>query len=255
MLTISVAAYAFDSTNTRSVRELFSGSSPSWVDDLHVGKTRMLLTPNGLMTDALEQMFWNRSVDRVVLLPGAKPTDSLPAGVGAVAGDGTLLADKHPVTGPVLVDEYASSVQVRNAARLGSGPTSVLYRPANALQLRLVAVGHFHDDWLADHGELIVWPDAKGGRVAGRVVFHVNVPPAAGRMQFQFRSKSETRAFNANSGGEQTFGVPVCGRGPVVLLFHVTPAGHLGDGRVVSARAKAPQFVPDAHACAVRASS
>jgi hypothetical protein len=250
---ISIAAYSFDSSNTRAVRDLFAGSNPSWVDEAHAGRAQLLLTPNGLMTDALEQLFWNRSVDRVVLLPGAKPTDTLPAGKGGVAGDGTLLSNGRPVTGPVLVDEYASAVQVRDAKRLGAGPTSTLYRPAGTLKLRMVTLGRYHDGWLADRGESIVWPDAAHGRVAGRLVLRVSVPEAAGNMTFRFRSGQTTRTLVVRTGAARTLQVPVCGRGPVTLPFDVSPTGHLGDGRVVTASARTLEFVPDARACAFAA--
>src|SRR5262249_38677465 len=56
MCALSVGAYSFDSKNTRSVRDAFSGSDPSWVDNLHAGPVRMVLTPNGISADPLEQM-------------------------------------------------------------------------------------------------------------------------------------------------------------------------------------------------------
>src|SRR5262249_40192734 len=41
---VSVAAYSFDSSNTRAVRDMFAGSDPSWVDEAHAGKAQLLLT-------------------------------------------------------------------------------------------------------------------------------------------------------------------------------------------------------------------
>jgi hypothetical protein len=247
---LSIAAYAFDATNTQSVRQAFSGSNPSWVDKLHPGPVHMILTPNGLMADALEQMFWNKSVDRAVLLPGAKPTDSLPAGKGTVAGDGTLLADGHPLTGPALIDQYASSVQVRDATRLGSGPTSVLYRPTGALKLRLVAIGQYDQHWLGDHGAFLAWPNATGGRIAGRIVLRISLPAGARTIPMQFRGKHMTRDVRVGPGTSRVLSLPVCGTGPVELVFRALSSGRLGDGRIVSVRSQPPVFVPDARACA-----
>jgi hypothetical protein len=247
---VSVAAYAFDSANTRSVRQAFVGSNPSWVDELHLGHAHLLVTPNGLMADALEQMFWNRSVDRAVLLPGATPTDMLPTGHGAVAGDGTLLVDGHSLTGPVLIDQYATSVQLRGALRLGSDPTSVLYRPRGALKLRLLAVGQYDQRWLGERGVLIVWPDAKGGRVAGRIVLRLSLPAAAGKIKVRFRGTNVLRVVEVSPGTSRVVHIPICGTGPVELRFTAMTSGRLGDGRMVSVGSQPPTFESDAHACA-----
>jgi hypothetical protein len=232
------------------VRQAFVGSNPSWVDELHLGHAHLLVTPNGLMTDALEQMFWNRSVDRAVLLPGATPTDMLPTGHGAVAGDGTLLVDGHPLTGPVLIDQYATSVQLRGALRLGSDPTSVLYRPRGALKLRLLAAGQYDQRWLGERGVLIVWPDAKGGRVAGRIVLRLSLPAAAGKIKVRFRGTNVLRVVEVSPDTSRVVHIPICGTGPVELRFTAMTSGRLGDGRMVSVGSQPPTFESDAHACA-----
>jgi hypothetical protein len=249
---LSVGAYSFDSTNTKSVRQAFAGSNPSWVDDLHLGPVRMVLTPNGLMADALEQMFWNRTVDRAVLLPGAKPTDSLPAGKGNVAGDGTLLVDGHPMTGPALIDQYSTSVQVRGAKRLGSGPSSVLYRPAaGPVKLRLVAIGQYDQHWLGQRGAFLVWPDTAGGPLAGRIVLRLSLPAGARTIKVQFRGKNVLRTIVISAGSHRVVQIPVCGNGPLELVFAATSSGRLADGRIVSVGSQPPIFERAARACAV----
>ena len=251
MSVLSVAAYSFDSANTRLVRQTFVGSNPSWVDELHVGNVRMVQTPNGLMTDALEQLFWNRSVDRAVLLPGAKPTDTLPVGNGKVTGDGTLLVNGHPLTGPALIDQYSTSVQVRNAKRLGSDPTSVLYQPARALELRLVALGQLDRHWLGEQGAFLVWPDTTGGRVAGHIVLRLSLPAGARTIRMQFRGKRLLRNVAISPGSPQVLNLSVCSMGPVEVTFAAQSSGRLGDGRIVSVRSRPPVFEPTARACAV----
>ena len=49
------------------------GDNPSWVDDAGVGPTTLLLPPGSRLADA--KLFWNNSLDRMLLLPGAKPPD------------------------------------------------------------------------------------------------------------------------------------------------------------------------------------
>jgi hypothetical protein len=249
MTVLSVGAYAFDATNTSSVRDAFAGSDPSWVDNLHVGRVHMVITPNGVQADALEQMFWNRTVDRAVLLPGARPTDLFPVSRTSVAGDGTVLVHGKPLTGAALFDEYAASVQLRKAQRLGSGPTSVLYRPAGALQLRLVAIGQYNKGWLGKLGALLVWPDTQGGHVAGHIVLRLGLPAGAATIHVQFRAQGMSRLLSIHAGTSQVVRLPICGTGPVDVLFAAGSSGRLGDGRIVSVRSQPPVFVPTRGAC------
>ncbi len=253
MCALSVGAYAYDSANTHTVRAAFVGGNPSWVDELHVGKARLVMTPNGLMADELEQLFWNKSVDREVLLPGARPTDLLPVGKGTVRGDGTLLVDGHPLTEPALIDQYSTSVQVRDGKRLGSDPTSVLYRPAGALKLRLVAIGQLNTHWLGERGAFLVWPDVRGGPVAGHIVLRLSLPAGAGTIRMQFRVKHLLRNVAISPGKPRVLRLTVCGRGPTDATFAAQSSGRLGDGRIVSVRSQPPVFEPDPRACAVSA--
>jgi len=251
MAATSVAAYSYDGRNTRNVRDVFAGPSPSWIDALHVGATRMIVLPDDLRTDSLEQLFWNRSVDRVTLLPSAFPIDMLPAQQGSFTRDGKVLTNGRPTTGPVLLDEYGSSVQVRNATRLGASPTSVLFRPRGALRLRLLAVGEYHDHWLADRGGVVVFPDRAGGSIAGHVLFTVQDPPGARTVTLSFRRGTRSVASFAVRGGEtRMLSVPVCSSGTTVVDFHGTTTGQLTDGRLVSVRSMPPRFVADSATCA-----
>jgi hypothetical protein len=251
MTATSVAAYSYDARNARNVRDVFAGPSPSWIDALHVGPARMIVLPDDLRTDSLEQLFWNRSVDRVTVLPSAFPIDMLPVQQGSFAHDGTVLTSGRPTTGPVLLDEYGSSVQVRSATRLGASPTSVLYRPHGALRLRLLAVGEYHDHWLADRGGVVVFPDRAGGRIAGRVVFAVEDPLGARAATLAFRRGARRVAsFDVRGGEARILSVPVCASGTTVVDFHGTTTGQLTDGRLVSVRSMPPRFVADRRACA-----
>jgi len=202
------------------------------------------------MTDALEQLFWNRSIDRAALLAGAKPTDALPVGKGTVRGDGTLLVDGHPLTDPALIDQYSASVQVRDAKRLGSDPTSVLYRPAGALTLRLVAIGQLDKNWLAERGAFLVWPDVKGGPVAGHITLHLSLPAGAHTIRMQFRGRHLLRTVAISPGTPRVLSLPVCGNGPTDVTFAAQSSGRLGDGRIVSVGSTPPVFTPDPRACA-----
>jgi hypothetical protein len=250
MLLTTVGAYAFDAGNTKAVRSTFVGADPAWVDALGTKNALLLATPGNLKTDTLEQLFWNRSVDRLALLPGAKRTDLLSTLHANVRADGTLVVAGKPVTSPVLVNEYGSSVQFRNAARLGADPTSTLVRPHGALQLRLLAVGAYSNGWFARSGVLYVWPSARDGRIAGRISLRLHVPEQEGTVTVGFNGRGIEKTVVVRPGANEVE-LPVCTRGPVAIRFGASRFGGLGDGRVVFAQGPAPRFTPDPAACTV----
>ena len=90
LVAASVGATSADLSNVRLSRAQFVSPNPTWVDDANVGKVTAVATPlanTGLLT---EQLYWNRSIDREVVLSGADPTDAFAASPVTVAGDGTL---------------------------------------------------------------------------------------------------------------------------------------------------------------------
>ncbi|MDX6484870.1 MAG: hypothetical protein QOF43_23, partial [Gaiellaceae bacterium] len=189
MVALSIGAYSFDGNNTKAVRGAFVGDAPSWIDATGAHPVALVATPRGLMTDALEQLFWNRSVDRIGLLPGSKPTDLLSALKADVRNDGTLTLDGEPVTRPVLINQYGSAVQVAHADRIGSDPTSVLYRPHGALKIRLLAVGRYSSGWADSKGVIYVWPTQANQRLSGRVDWRLRVPEGVGRIPVSFTGR------------------------------------------------------------------
>src|SRR5919108_5487073 len=100
----STGATLFDTNNSRNVRESFLPSERSWVDEAGLGDVA-LLQGFARRTEASAQLFWNRSVDEVLLLPGTVPPDSFAASGTKIGADGTLIAGGQPVRRPLLVDE------------------------------------------------------------------------------------------------------------------------------------------------------
>jgi hypothetical protein len=249
MLALGAAAYSFDGGNTKRVRDAFVGATPSWIDASGVRPVALVATPGGLMTDSLEQLFWNRSLDRIALLPGAKPTDLLSALKADVRNDGTLTLDGKPVTRPVVLDEYGSSVQVADAKELGSDPTSVLYRPNGALKIRLLAVGRYRTGWADSKGVIYVWPTDASLRLAGYVRWKLRMPAGTGRASVSFTGRGVQGDVVAEAGRTVPVTLPVCVRGPVAIVYDAGLTGP--DGRsTVFAQSSEPRFTPDASACA-----
>jgi hypothetical protein len=159
-----------------------------------------------------------------------------------------VLADGHRSRVP-LIDQYATSVQVRDAKRLGSGPTSVLYRPRSGA-LRLRPSPSARSTAGSASGAVRRVARRKGRKVSGRIVLRLSLPAGAQPVRMQFRSKSgAVRNLQVGGGTSRVVSLPACGTGPVEIAFAATSSGRLGDTRIVSVGSKPPTFEPDPQAC------
>ncbi len=131
----SAAAYSFDLGVARTVARTHLGTPYDWVAGAAGGPAALLVLPGYDVTDPRVQLFWNRTVDRLLLYPGVKAPDPWASLRVEVAADGTLLAGGRPVTGPLLVVGGPPGRRLRNAVVLGRTPTATLWRlhgPAKA---------------------------------------------------------------------------------------------------------------------------
>jgi hypothetical protein len=239
----------FDQRNARAVEAAFLPADRSWVDHARVGDVTLVKSYGGRRSDALEQAFWNRSVNRIVLLPLAKPADVFGTSGVRVAEDGSLSVDGRPLRGPLLVDNYASTVRIRSAERIASAPNYVLIRPTGTARLALYAMGRYNDGWLSRAGGFTLWPEPGEERLAGRLTFSLTAPPEALPMTVTFRSKGqEQKVVDVEPGTTRRVSLPVCSRGLWSAEFLANAAAQL-DTRLVSVRSTAPVYRPDAAAC------
>jgi hypothetical protein len=250
---VMLAAYAgaadFDRRNTNHVRTLRLASNLSWVDAAGVGKTALLQAWGGQRTQAMEQLFWNRSVDSVLLLPGAVPVDAFRTGSVKVARDGTLLLGGKPVTGPLLVDGFGSLVQLRDARVVARAPLYTLWLPRGSARLALYFAGRYDDGWTTPASRIDLWPD--GARpLAGRLVFGVDQPAIAGAATLHLKLPSGAiELVRLRAGHRTAVSLPVCSARPWRVLLGFDQSGISGE-RIVSAKTTKPVFRPDPAICA-----
>jgi hypothetical protein len=238
----SAGAVAFDNRNAAAVRVAFLPDDPSWVDRQGVEDVVLVRGAHGVKTEALEQLFWNRSVDRVALLPGAEELDHVHSPSLRVGGDGTLLLDGRPVRNPLLIDGFAGTLRLADADLLGSSPSFMLWQPHGAARLSLYLAGRYSDGWLAGAGRLYLWPRRTGGVVATRLELPLVAPPAAVTLRFRAKG-SPPIVVHLRAHERRTVSFPVCSRGPWYVSFLSDDRGFVG-GRVVSAQAGEPRLLP-----------
>jgi hypothetical protein len=238
----SGTAVTFDNRNAAAVRDAFLPEEPSWVDRLGVDDVLLVRGPHGIKTEALEQLFWNRSVDRVALLPGAEQLDHVHSPRLRVGPDGALLLGNRPVRGPVLIDGFAGTMRLADAQLLGSSPSYSLWRPRGTARLSLYLAGRFSDGWLAGAGRLHLWPARGASVIATRLELPLVAPPAPVTLRFRPRSGPEL-VVQLRANERRTLSIPVCSRGPWHLTFVSDDRGFVG-GRIVSAQAGEPRLLP-----------
>ena len=87
----------------------------TWIDHTGLKDVAFVQTVGAPRGRALEQLFWNRSVTRVVLLGPADATDAFGAAPINVTGDGRMVAGREPITGPILFESFAARAEFTGA--------------------------------------------------------------------------------------------------------------------------------------------
>ncbi|HEU6444897.1 MAG TPA: hypothetical protein VFL61_07570 [Gaiellaceae bacterium] len=240
----SVGAVAFDSRNASSVRAAFLPVEPSWVDRTGVGEITLVRAPDGLRTEAMEQLFWNRSIRRVALLPGAAEVDHFASPRLTVAPDGRLLQGGRDLAGPVLVDGYGGTITLSGAERIADSQSFTLWRPDGPTRLSLYFAGRYGDGWLAGAGRLYLWPEQPGAPIGRRVSVTLAAPQGANGMAIRFQEAGKrVQEVRLEGGRPQTVTFHVCSREAWHVDYLSSVRGFVGT-RVVSAQASEPRVAP-----------
>ena len=227
---LSAGASSYDHLSSTSLRHSLNPDL-RWVDHAHLGDVDLLAPPGARKEQSWEQLFWNTSVKRLLLL-GSPPLDQFDTKFVRVARDGRLLVDGRPDRRPLLVQTYASTVQMTGVQRLRRDVIFDLYRPAGTPRLRLVAAGRFPDKWLAPQGAITVWT-----KTPGTLTLVVTMPRGTRVTPMHFNG----RLVRVRPGKRTTLRFHVPGGGPWSLHFRSKSQGYLGD-RSVSVLAPTVSF-------------
>jgi cell shape-determining protein MreD len=247
--TASAGAVAFNIVTTEAAKRSYLPGDPSYVDHSGLRNVALVQSSGGTRSAALQQLFWNRSVDRVLLLPGAQRFDVFDSERVTVADDGSLLAAGRTVRGPLLVDGFGSTVRLQGARPVVSGPVSTLWAPAGTPRLALYADGRYYDGWLVRKGTITIWPSAGGKALHGRLMMALTLPRDREPLEIRFKVQAGPAVdVRLLPGARAGVDLPVCASGPWRARFRASSFAITG-GRIVSARATALEFSPDPSAC------
>jgi hypothetical protein len=201
---VGFGAWTLDARFSQRARETYLPRDASWIDSARVGPVTLVNTPGSGRELALEQMFWNRSVTRLVRLRNAGFPDKFAAPRVRIGGDGALLLRGRPVRGAVVFSEYAVTAELRGATSVAATKLFELWKPEGKPRLRLLAGGRYFDKWLANSGYVRIW-DAPG-----TLRLRLVLPPRAPRSAMSFRARGVRRTVIVEPGSSRVveFAVP-----------------------------------------------
>ena len=238
----SLGAFAFDRHNAANVRASSLPADLTWIDRTGLEEIAFVQTVGAPRGRALEQLFWNRNVSRVVLLGPADATDAFGAAPVNVTGDGRMVAGREPLAGPLLFESFAARAQFTGARFVGRGVSLDLYKPVGTPRLSLLVAGLYTDGWLAHGGRITVWPDASG-RTRGTLTLRLWLEQNTQLTPIIFTAPGVKRTVSVPSGGKRTVVFRFDGTKPWVLHYRTPKHPYLSDGRSISVRLREPQLV------------
>jgi hypothetical protein len=233
---MSVGASAFDARTSGSLRSTLPHDI-RWVDHARLGSVDLIAPPGARKEQSWQQLFWNTSVKRLLLL-GSAPIDQFDAKHLQVADDGTLIVDGRPDRRPLLVQTYASTLQLTGVKRVKHELIFDLYRSVGTPRLRLLAAGRFADRWLAPRGAITVWT-----KTGGTLELVLALPAQTQITPIVLTGKGVKRTIRVHPGQRISLSFRVPARGAWSLHFKSTRPGYIGD-RAVSVLAERLRFRP-----------
>ena len=244
----SAGASAYDHALSHRVRANVVPGNPSFVDDAGLGKTLLVQSPAGDRGFATEELFWNRSLESMVLLPGAPPTDAFAVKHAGFGPDGSLIVAGRPLTQPLLVDSFGATTRFRGAREIARTRLFRLLEPTGQPRLSLYMPGRYFDGWLSLESNLRLWPVEAGGEIAGRVTFSLSLPVGGDPVVARIAHPGGRKSIEVTPGRQTAVTLSACARGPWLAHFSAPFTGSVGT-RFVSVRSTEPVFRAESSAC------
>jgi hypothetical protein len=239
----AIASWSFDARKASMTRSQLA-PDVSWVDDAKLGNGAIMLETAGDPRWApYQELFWNRSIDRLYLLGNGAPIDLFSSPGVRVVADGRMLLHGKAIRAPLLVPNYGTQTSFRGAAKLESQAHYTLWRPEGTPRLARIVEGLYEDKWLAGYGHLTVWPGASG-RIAGTMRFVFWAPEGTWPSPLHLTAPGVSTRVTLVPGRRCVVVVPVAARGPWTLVFESRKPVSLPDGRIVSVQSAQPVLGP-----------
>ncbi|HEV8459740.1 MAG TPA: hypothetical protein VGQ38_03445 [Gaiellaceae bacterium] len=238
----SAASFAYDVQTSARTARTYLARDYRFVDHADLGDVSVLVAPGTPRPLISEQLFWNRSLKDVLLLPSADAPDVFGSKSVRISRDGRILEGGRPIDRPLLVEEFTNSFRLSGAKLVRRDVSSSLWRPAGVPRVTLLASGRYLDGWLAASSNVTVWPDASGV-ARGSLHLHLSLPPGARPMPLRLRAPGIDRRLVVRPHEPVDFVLRVESHRPWTLEIDAQRLSFLADGRNVGVHADVPSFV------------
>jgi hypothetical protein len=244
----SVGTVTFGHQAASNVYDTTLWPDPAYVDHAELGNVALLAAPSNDRGFTTEQLFWNRSIDRLLVLPDASPPDAFAFEQATIGDDGSILIEGKTYTGPLLVDSFGATAELRGAEQVARTRIYRLWRPEGTPRLSLYVVNRFYDGWLGLTGSVKLWPD-EGEKLAGRLDLALSLPPGLPETEMRMKLPDGTRKeVDVKPGEVVPVSIPVCSSGPWSATYEGPVTTNFGE-RLVTVRMTKPIYTPDPSAC------
>jgi hypothetical protein len=223
-LAMSALTSSLDFDNARLVKSRLAGPDPQLVDHAGVGSAALVITPRTAQATALEQLFWNRALTKVLVMPTASTVDAFPAAGVRVRDSGLLTSEGERLREPLFISDSGNAVFLTNARRVTSGPRFTLWQPARGgARLSYLVVGLDRNGWLARKAIIGVWPSASSPQPE---TISISLSQAADLPACRLRLIEETRSSElvVASGQTRTIRFGLSDRRPWFLSIYAESA-------------------------------
>jgi hypothetical protein len=243
-LAVDAASVSQDRRADAVTRSTYALGSAGWVDRANLGHVALLSAPGAARVGAQLDLFWNRSLSRVLLMRGAEPIDVFGHENASIGADGRLVAGGGAVRQPILVEELGSRMALADARLVGRTQTGALWQPSEDVRVAWLATGLNSDGWWSITSKLTVWPRA-GSRRTGTLEIPFQLPRGYDPMTFRLTGPGVTRTINVRSDAKTIVRIHVDAASPVSFRLQAVRPTQLEDGRIVVAHGGTPRFISD----------
>ncbi len=239
----SAAGAAFDAGLSSRVAATSLGSDPEWIQHSGLGAVDVLQTPFSNRVQISDQLFWNPNLTRILRMKDASEVDVYGSVPTHVAADGRIVAGGEVVDGPLLVQEYASAVELEDAALVGRHVSHSLWRPRGTPRVALLFAGLYLDGYMGPYARITIWPAGSRPRQATLIV-RFRLPTDVAPTTLDVRAPGGRRTLPLRPDRWTTLSIPVDAvRHPVTILLRTQRPFLMDGGRLLAARATRPMLV------------
>ena len=242
--TISALATRNNASSDTKVARTYLQRDFGWIDHAGFGDVALIVLKDSPRPQAIENLFWNRSLKRVYMVHNPAPFDSFPTYGLHIGANGELLTGNGgSIDTPFVVEEYADRVQIDDAKLIKRALTNSFWRPTGVPRFASLTEGLYFDGWLNQETTTTVWPP-KDRENRGVYILRIGLPASSeASTKLSFVAPHFRRTIALHPGAFTTVRIPFNVRGP--WRVHILADGLFGlaDGRFVSGFAPHPPDV------------